>query len=261
MITNSRRDNGTGRECRPGSRVSHRVDPSHERCTSVCLGINRNQPLSKATNWILGLTDWVRGSSDWAVESISDGVFAGRCVDGINDARCFRRKQPERLCEISGVLAHERAVVRDALITGTHGRGNSISSEGVSLKFLRRGTARILVRGPCSILGPRDCDPRGGLVAARGGRPRAVSNDNTCATKATTVSLAGTVSDNVGGVSVTWTNDRGGRGAATFGTSSWSVSSIDLKNGPNLLTVTAADAARNTASAMLTVTSKVTGKK
>jgi hypothetical protein len=76
-----------------------------------------------------------------------------------------------------------------------------------------------------------------------------------------TVSLAGTVSDNVGVVSVTWTNDRGGRGAATFGTSSWSVSSIDLKNGPNLLTVTAADAAGNTASAMLTVTSKVTGKK
>ena len=87
------------------------------------------------------------------------------------------------------------------------------------------------------------------------------SNNNTYAINATTVSLAGTVSDNVGVVSVTWTNDRGGRGAATFGTSSWSVSSIDLKNGHNLLTVTAADAAGNTASATLTVTSKVTGKK
>jgi hypothetical protein len=87
------------------------------------------------------------------------------------------------------------------------------------------------------------------------------SNNNTYAINATTISLAGTVSDNVGVVSVTWTNDRGGRGPATFGTSSWSVSSIDLKNGSNLLTVTAADAAGNTASTTLTVTSKVTGKK
>ena len=42
------------------------------------------------------------------------------------------------------------------------------------------------------------------------------SNNNTYATNTATVSLAGTVSDNVGVVSVTWTNDRGGRGATTL---------------------------------------------
>jgi hypothetical protein len=91
-------------------------------------------------------------------------------------------------------------------------------------------------------------------------RITAPSTGRTYTTNTSTVSLAGTVSDNVGVVNVTWTNDRGGRGAATFGPSSWS-SSINLKNGLNLLTVTAADAAGNTASTTLTVTTKVTGKK
>ena len=80
-------------------------------------------------------------------------------------------------------------------------------------------------------------------------------------TNTATISLKGTLSDNVGVVSVTWRNDRGGQGAASFGTSSWSVSAIELKNGLNLLTVTAIDAAGNSGSATLSVISKVTGKK
>jgi hypothetical protein len=80
-------------------------------------------------------------------------------------------------------------------------------------------------------------------------------------TTASTIWLSGTLSDNVGVVSVTWQNDRGGRGAASVGTSSWSTAAIDLKNGPNLLTVTASDAARNATTATLTVISKATRKK
>lgn len=66
------------------------------------------------------------------------------------------------------------------------------------------------------------------------------------------VIVTGLASDNVGVVSVTWTNDRGGAGAA-FGTTSWAAT-IDLKMGDNVLTITAMDAAGNVRSVTLTVT-------
>jgi len=80
-------------------------------------------------------------------------------------------------------------------------------------------------------------------------------------TTSSTISLSGTWSDNVSVVSVIWKNARGGQGTARVESTSWSTTAIDLKNGPNILTVTASDAARNTTSATLTVISKVTGKK
>jgi hypothetical protein len=60
---------------------------------------------------------------------------------------------------------------------------------------------------------------------------------------------------------MTWSNDRGGEGVVT-GTvnfSSWTTPPIGLKGGPNLITITAVDAAGNTAS--LTYTVKSTGKR
>ena len=80
-------------------------------------------------------------------------------------------------------------------------------------------------------------------------------------TTSSAISLSGTSWDNVGVVSVTWKNDRGGEGPAKMETSSWSTPAIDLKNGPNFLTVTASDGARNTTSATLTVIRKGTGKR
>jgi Domain of unknown function (DUF4082)/Bacterial Ig-like domain/Bacterial Ig domain len=67
------------------------------------------------------------------------------------------------------------------------------------------------------------------------------------------LSLSGTASDNVGVTQVSWSNNRGGSGNAT-GTTSWSVSSITLQSGANILTVTARDAAGNTSTDTLTVT-------
>jgi hypothetical protein len=67
------------------------------------------------------------------------------------------------------------------------------------------------------------------------------------------LTLQGTASDNVGVTQVTWVNSRGGSGTAT-GTSSWIASAIALQLGSNVLTVTARDAAGNTATANLTVT-------
>ncbi|MEK7335656.1 MAG: Ig-like domain-containing protein, partial [Candidatus Binatota bacterium] len=84
----------------------------------------------------------------------------------------------------------------------------------------------------------------------------AITSPTSAATYATgnnSLALGGTASDNVGVTQVTWTNDRGGSGTAT-GTTTWSATGIALQLGANVLTVTARDAAGNTATARLTVT-------
>jgi hypothetical protein len=75
----------------------------------------------------------------------------------------------------------------------------------------------------------------------------------TLAVSATPLAVSGTADDNVGVTQVTWTNDRGGSGTAT-GTTAWSVASIALLAGDNVVTVTARDAAGNVATDVLTVT-------
>ena len=67
------------------------------------------------------------------------------------------------------------------------------------------------------------------------------------------LTLGGTSSDNTGVTQVTWANDRSGGGTAS-GTTSWVASGIALQFGANVVTVTARDAAGNTATASLTVT-------
>ena len=75
----------------------------------------------------------------------------------------------------------------------------------------------------------------------------------TYSTAAATVSLSGTASDSVGVTQVMWVNNRGGSGTAS-GATSWTVPSIALQTGANVLTVTARDAAGNTKTASITVT-------
>jgi hypothetical protein len=73
------------------------------------------------------------------------------------------------------------------------------------------------------------------------------------ATTAMTLTLSGAATDSTGVTQVTWVNSRGGSGAAS-GTTSWSVPSIALHTGSNVVTVTARDAAGNSSSDALTVT-------
>src|SRR5213078_4104445 len=74
----------------------------------------------------------------------------------------------------------------------------------------------------------------------------------TFTTSTSSLTLAGTASDNVGVTQVTWMNSLGGNGTAT-GTTSWTAG-VALQTGANVLTVQARDAAGNTATATLTVT-------
>jgi PKD repeat protein len=67
------------------------------------------------------------------------------------------------------------------------------------------------------------------------------------------INLAGTASDITGVERVTWANDEGASGTAT-GRNAWSISKIPLVAGANIITVTAHDAAGNTASDTLTAT-------
>jgi hypothetical protein len=75
----------------------------------------------------------------------------------------------------------------------------------------------------------------------------------TFSTSTSPIALGGTAADNVGVTQVTWSNNQGGSGTA-IGTASWSVNSIALQPGSNVLTVTAHDAAGNSGTATLTVT-------
>ena len=67
------------------------------------------------------------------------------------------------------------------------------------------------------------------------------------------VIVTGSASDNVGVVSVTWANSRGGSGAA-LGTSSWATGPVELQMGDNVITITAVDAAGNAQTVSVTVT-------
>ena len=71
-----------------------------------------------------------------------------------------------------------------------------------------------------------------------------VASGQTYNTSSGTVNVSGTASDNVGVLSVVWSNDRGGGGTAS-GTTSWSVTGIGLQSGLNTITVHAYDAAGN----------------
>jgi hypothetical protein len=72
-------------------------------------------------------------------------------------------------------------------------------------------------------------------------------------TKADTVSLAGTATDDLGVTELSWTNNRGGSGVAAGG-ASWNVASVALQTGVNVITVTARDAAGNRSTASVSVT-------
>ena len=69
-----------------------------------------------------------------------------------------------------------------------------------------------------------------------------------------TLSLAGAASDNLEVQSVTWENTTTGDLGIALGTGAWTIGSIPLIEGPNVITVTAVDSVGNSGMATLTVT-------
>jgi hypothetical protein len=65
------------------------------------------------------------------------------------------------------------------------------------------------------------------------------------ATNSGSASLSGAASDNLSLASVTWSNNRGGSGTATFGGGSWNATITGLSPGSNVITITAMDSAGN----------------
>jgi hypothetical protein len=82
------------------------------------------------------------------------------------------------------------------------------------------------------------------------------TNASTYSTSNAQLILTGATTDDVGVVSVTWSNDRGGQGTA-LGTASWMAAGIQLALGQNVITVTAIDAAGHAQAATVTVTRTV----
>src|SRR5437870_818766 len=76
---------------------------------------------------------------------------------------------------------------------------------------------------------------------------------STYSTTSSPLTLGGTAWDNNAVAQVTWVNSRGGSGTAS-GTTSWTASGIPIQLGTNVVTVTAQNAAGNTATASVTVT-------
>lgn len=83
------------------------------------------------------------------------------------------------------------------------------------------------------------------------------TSGTTYTTNQSSIALQGTASDNVGVTQVTWSNSRGGSGTAS-GTTNWSVGSISLQTGSNVITIRARDAAGNSSTDVLTVTRDTT---
>lgn len=133
--------------------------------------------------------------------------------------------------------------------SGAVNTGTDVSAYGIVDDFI--GTAR--PQGAGYDIGAYERTSSGGDVTAPTVTITSPTSATTYSTPAATVALSGTASDNVAVTQVTWTNDRGGSGTAS-GTTSWTVGSISLQSGANVITVTARDAANNTSTDILTIT-------
>ncbi len=72
-------------------------------------------------------------------------------------------------------------------------------------------------------------------------------------TTAATLALSGTTSGGAGATKVTWSSNRGGSGTA-LGALNWTIASISLSTGDNVITISAVDSKQNQLTRSLTIT-------
>ena len=80
------------------------------------------------------------------------------------------------------------------------------------------------------------------------------TSDPTFLTTQATLNIAGSANDNLSLQSLTWSNAATGASGATQGLGAWSIPSVALNEGPNLITVTATDSVNNSGNSQITVT-------
>jgi hypothetical protein len=80
------------------------------------------------------------------------------------------------------------------------------------------------------------------------------SPSNGSSTTSATISVAGSASDDVGVVGVSWRNSSTNASGTASGTANWTASGVALQSGANTIVVTARDAAGNTRNAQIAVT-------
>jgi hypothetical protein len=163
-------------------------------------------------------------------------------------------------------VAHDpRSVPDPSWLAGWTDVGDDLLTDDNTLHlFSRNFSASTITLGGNVESGTPDTGMYSVVVTAQQGGPSPDTTPPTCAiaspttssayaTSSSSMALGGTASDNVGVTQVTWANDRGGSGTAS-GTTTWTVASIALQSGANVVTVTARDAAGNTGTDTLTVT-------
>lgn len=180
--------------------------------------------------------EWhVRGSSN---PSTADGLFEMR-VDGVNVTWCGSPSANLRTgTNTYGYFKWS---------TYTNGSGDSSFQAAMPLSYLFDGFQA------CTGTWCGGSGGGGGDTTPPSITITQPTNQPTFSTQVTPITtIAGTCSDNVAVSTVTWSNSFGGNGSAN-GTTSWSIPSVNLQVGDNVITVTCTDTSSNTAQDTITV--------
>jgi len=147
---------------------------------------------------------------------------------------------------ITNQLIHTTGTLNDLQILGGYFQHCTGGTEWVLYDELKISTSGY-IGPPAGFVGGSDTTPPTITITSPTSNP-------TYSTTQSTINLGGTASDNVGVTQVTWSCQSGCSGSGTAsGTTSWTVSSISLQSGSNVIQVTARDAAGNTGTNSITV--------
>jgi hypothetical protein len=153
---------------------------------------------------------------------------------------------------ISGTAAHDAGIRRVYWSNNRGGSGVCIGTTVWSATVSLKTGQNVIVVTAESVVGTTSTDT---LVVTRTSPEVTITGpttSNTYTTDRSPLTITGTASDDVGIISVSWSNDRGESGKCS-GTTSWTAVGIPLASGQNIITVTATDASGNTGTDVLVV--------
>jgi hypothetical protein len=191
----------------------------------------------------------------WAVTAV-DTVAPAVTISGPTSAATY--STTATTLALSGTASDNVGVTQVTWVNSRGGSGNTSGTTSWAASIALQTGSNLLTVTARDAAGNTSSDTLTVTMAAASDTTAPVVTITSPTTAATfktgtaTVTLGGGASDNVGVTQVSWANNRGGSGTAS-GTTSWSTA-VTLQTGPNVLTVTARDAAGNTKTASITVT-------